>query len=260
MGTLGKRRRNGGGARLRVLAGLACGLIGWLADGVSDGAAELSRAEAPARVQREPYALVWDGERVGDLMLVRRQHPRHGRELYREVRLATTGSVHHLSEVRQERQRKCVARERADRPTRGGLRPSTTLLRQTDGGLLECIRSGFGERTLERLDLPGSVRWAGPLEWLECWRAGAPSGSGWMWEPNSGELEPTRWKVASILGGPLGLRTLQVQDSQGRDGACWWFLGHQWLGGEWQPGGLGVLRLAAAEPEPKTGASLPAGF
>ena len=253
MGTLGKRRRRGAGVRLRALVAVACGLIGWVGDGLTEGAAELGSGEPVPRVQREPYALIWDGERVGDLMLVRRRHPEHGRELYREVRLDETGSVHHLSEVRQARQRKCVARERALRPVQGGLRPSSTLLRQVEGGPLECIRSGMGERTLERLDLPGSVRWAGPLEWLECWRAGAPSGAGWLWEPNSGELEPTRWSVRWISGGPLGLRVVQLLDAQGRRGARWWFLGHQWLGGEWQPGGVAVLRLAAAEAEPQAG-------
>lgn len=253
MGTLGNRCWRGGTACLRAVAAVACGLISWLGDGPLRASAEPGSGEPAEHVQREPYALIWDGEQVGDLMLVRRHHPQHGRELYREVRLDETGSVHHLSEVRQVGQRKCVARERALHPVPGGLRPSSTLLRQVDGGPLECIRSGMGERTLERLDLPGSVRWAGPLEWLECWRAGAPSGIGWLWDPNSGELEPSRWSVRWISGGPLGLRCVQVFDGQGRAGSRWWFLGQQWLGGEWQPGGLAVLRLAAAEVEPQAG-------
>ncbi len=263
MGTLGKRRLRGVGVRLRALVAVACGLGGWVAGWVDAGAERGlgfagSGSAAPVQhVHREPFALVWDGERVGDLMLVRRRHPRHGRELYREVRLEETGSVHHLSEVRQARERKCVARERALYPAPGGLRPSSTLLRQVAGGPLECIRTGMGERTLDRLELPGTAHWAGPLEWLECWRAGAPSGSGWMWEPNSGRLDATRWTVRGFGGGPLGLRVVELSDAQGRAGARWWFLGHCWLGGEWQPGGLGVLRLAAAEREPAAAGDAP---
>lgn len=207
----------------------------------------LTAASSPARLAERSFQLWFAGERVGGLRQVRREHPIHGRELYREIRLIEAGAVLHLSEVRGKQERKCVWRERASYDQiRSGPRPRSVLIHQRGTEPIEQVRYGSGARLSRQWEPEPGASWAGPQEWLEVWAAGAPSGSGRLWNPRAGSLEAFSWRV-SVLGlgplcpGPAGWRAVTLRDATGREGATWWFLGGVWLGGRMQPGGLWVL-------------------